>query len=80
MSVLGLGRVKTPARHDGVELRSHWPTVRPLRARLASRGPLVEIRRKPANTALHALQARGSRPSIYPTMYPQAARPDGELE
>ena len=23
-SAVGLGRVKTPARHDGVELRSHW--------------------------------------------------------
>ena len=37
-SAMGLGRVKTPARHDGVELRSHWPTVRPPRARLASQG------------------------------------------
>jgi len=32
----GLGRVKTLPRHDGVELRSHWPSVRPPRARLAS--------------------------------------------
>ena len=78
-SGLGLGRVKTPARRDDVELRSHWPTVRPPRARLASRGPLVESGRRPANTALHALQVRGSRSSIYPTMYPQAARPDGDF-
>ena len=45
MTGLGLGRVKTPARHDGLELHSHWPTVRPPRARPASCGPLVESRR-----------------------------------
>ena len=44
-SAKGLCRVKTLARHDGVELCSHWPTVRPPRARLASRGPRVESRR-----------------------------------
>ena len=47
MSAVGLGRVKTPARHDGVELRSHWPTVRPPLARLASRGPLVRAAETP---------------------------------
>ena len=38
---MGLGRVKTPARHDGVELCSHWPTVQSPRAGLASRWPLA---------------------------------------
>lgn len=44
---MGLGCVKTPARHDALELRSHSPTVGAPRARLASRRPLVEGVRNP---------------------------------
>jgi hypothetical protein len=80
MSDLGLGRVETQARHEGVELCSHWPTVLRPRARIASHALLVESRKNPANTALHALQVRGSRASIYLTMCPQAGRPNSKLE